>query len=64
MTACVGDKEKGGLVEVPMGEVDVRVVPGAGPLVLEVPGDRPELSEAMREVARRATAAPGQGAGR
>ncbi|MEC7725726.1 MAG: carboxypeptidase-like regulatory domain-containing protein, partial [Planctomycetota bacterium] len=64
VTAYIGDKEKGGLVEVPMSEVDVRVVPGEGPLVLEVPGDRPELSEAMREVARRAAAAPGQGAGR
>ena len=47
-----------------MSEVDVRAVPGAGPLVLEVPGDGPEPIEAMREVARRAAAAPGQGAGR
>lgn len=64
VTAHLGDKGKAGMVEVPMGEVDVRVAPGGAPVVIEVPGDGPALREAMQEVARRAAAAPAEGAGR
>lgn len=64
VTAYLGDKGKAGMVEVPMGEVDVRVAPGGAPVVIEVPGDAPALREAMQEVARRAAATPAEGAGR
>ena len=67
VTAYLGDKAKGGLVELALGEVDVRVVPGGQPVLLEVVGDGPAVRSAMQDVLRRqaeAAAAPGASAGR
>lgn len=67
VTAYLGDKEKGGVVELSMGEVDVRVVPGGQPVLLELAGDSPAVRRAMQDVLRRdaaAAAAPGASAGR
>ena len=58
VTAYVGDKAKGGLVEVPMGEVEVRVVPGGPTVVVQVQADPQRLQAALLEVERRSAAAP------
>lgn len=48
VTAYIGDKSKGGLAEVALGEVDVRVVPGGPPVVLRVQADPAALQAAMQ----------------
>ena len=48
VTAYIGDKSKGGLAEVALGEVDVRVVPGGPPVVLQAQGDPAALQAAMQ----------------
>jgi hypothetical protein len=65
VAAYIGDKSNGGLVEVVMGEVDVRVVPGGAPVVLQVPADQAALQAAMQEIRQRqATAGSGAELGR
>lgn len=59
VVARLGDKRRGGLVSVPLGEVDVRVQPGRPALVLAVPVDAAAVQRAMADVvARRAAAEP------
>jgi hypothetical protein len=60
--AYLGDKGRGGLVEVELGAVDVEVVAGGPPVVVEVQPDAQRLQLAMQEVAQRqarAAANPG-----
>ena len=65
VTAYIGDKSRGGLAEVALGEVDVRVVPGGPPVVLQLQANQAALQAAMQEVQRRqATAVPGAKLGR
>jgi len=64
VAAYIGDKARGGLVEVAMGEVDVRVEPGGPSVVLQVQAAPKALQDAMREVLRRQAAAPIGGEGK
>lgn len=55
--ARLGDKRRGGLVSVTLGEVDVRTQMGGAPQVVTVNVDAQALRTAMQEVARRQAAA-------
>ena len=57
VTAYIGDKGRGGLVEVPMGEVDVRVVAGGPRVTLAVQAEPQALHRAMQDLAQRQAAA-------
>ncbi|MGC6487637.1 MAG: carboxypeptidase regulatory-like domain-containing protein [Planctomycetota bacterium] len=58
VTAHLGDKDRGGLVEVALGEADVRLVPGREPVVVQVQAAAQALQAAMQEVQRRRAATP------
>lgn len=51
--AYIGDKERGGLVEVEIGAADVAAQAGGPPVVIEVQPDPQRLQQAMQEVAQR-----------
>jgi len=53
VVAYIGDKGRGGLVEVPMGEVDIEVVAGGPAVIIEVQPDSQRLQTAMQELAQR-----------
>lgn len=55
--ARLGDKRRGGLVSVTLGEVDVRLVPGGQPNVFTVSVDTQAVMTAMQDVAQRRAAA-------
>jgi hypothetical protein len=55
--ARLGDKQRGGLVSVVLGEVDVRMPIGGAPQVLTVGVNPQAVQKAAQEVARRAAAA-------
>lgn len=55
--ARLGDKRRGGLVSVALGEVDVRIVPGGQPNVFTVAVDTQAVMTAMQDVAQRRAAA-------
>ncbi len=62
--AYLGDKGRGGLVQLPMGEVELKVVPGASPVVLQLQATPQALRAAMDEVLRRQAAAPASSFGK
>jgi hypothetical protein len=55
--ARLGDKRRGGLVSVTLGEVDVRLVPGGQPNVFTVAVDTQAVMTAMQDMAQRRAAA-------
>ncbi|MGK0201385.1 MAG: hypothetical protein ACI89X_000093 [Planctomycetota bacterium] len=62
--ARLGDKRRGGLVNITLGEVDVRLVPGGQPNVFTVAVDTQAVMTAMQEVAQRRAAAEQRAASR
>jgi len=58
--ARLGNKARGGLVSVALGEVQVRTQPGGAPQVLTVSVNAQAINTALQEVERRAAANPGR----
>ncbi|MGK0264034.1 MAG: hypothetical protein ACI8UD_002691, partial [Planctomycetota bacterium] len=57
VVARLGDKRRGGLVSVTLGEVEVRLQPGGQPNVFAVAVDTQAVMTAMQEVAQQRAAA-------
>lgn len=62
--ARMGDKRRGGLVAIKLGEVDVRLVPGGQGNVFTVPVDQRAVLDALQDVATRRAAADQRAASR
>jgi hypothetical protein len=61
VVAWLGDKSRGGLVTVALGEVLVRAEPGAPPVELAVAVDAQAVQAALQDLAQRRVANPGGG---